>query len=229
MRASLRGDRHVGEQPAHQARAHRRSAHRAHHRLGAVDDVVDEVARLLPDPRAGFEVGHDLLDHREVAAGREGAAGAGDDDRVDLGIGIDVAPDLAQFAVHDRIDRVGPLLAAPHGDAQHARMRPVELQAGVVRIAVWHRWLLKLRQPKYPPRPPWMKPAFTAMAGLVPAICSGSVPRPVAETSPAMTGNVTPQANRVWSEERGDAGQSPTSVYTPRACCGRRTVKSTTG
>ena len=35
--------------------------------------------------------------------------------------------------------------------------------------------------------PPWMKPAFTVMAGLVPAIRSGRVPRPLAGTGPAMT------------------------------------------
>jgi hypothetical protein len=35
--------------------------------------------------------------------------------------------------------------------------------------------------------PPWIKPAFIVMAGLVPAIASGRLPRPMAGTSPAMT------------------------------------------
>jgi hypothetical protein len=42
-----------------------------------------------------------------------------------------------------------------------------------------------------------MKPAVTVMAGLVPAIRSGRMPRPMAGTSPAMTMKVTPKANRV--------------------------------
>jgi hypothetical protein len=41
-----------------------------------------------------------------------------------------------------------------------------------------------------------MKPAFTAMTGLVPAIRSGRVPRPMAGTSPAMTMKVTSKASR---------------------------------
>jgi hypothetical protein len=45
--------------------------------------------------------------------------------------------------------------------------------------------------------PPWMNPALTVpdlavMAGLVPAIRSGRVPRLMAGTSPAMTVKVTP-------------------------------------
>ena len=139
IRASLAGDRHVGEQPAHQAGADGGAAHRAHHRLAAVDDVVDEVARFLPNPGAGFEVGHHLLDHREVAAGGERTAGTGDDHRIDVGVGIDVAPDLAQFAMHDGIDRIEPFRAVAHGDAQHAWMRPIEEQAGVVGVAVGHQ------------------------------------------------------------------------------------------
>src|SRR5437762_682919 len=100
----LGGDRNVGEQPAHQPGTHRRTAHSAHHWLGAVDDVVDEVARLLPDTRAGLEVCNHLLDHREVAASGERASGPGDDDGIHLRVGIYVAPDVAEFAMHDRVD-----------------------------------------------------------------------------------------------------------------------------
>jgi hypothetical protein len=42
--------------------------------------------------------------------------------------------------------------------------------------------------PYRPADPTWMKPAaVTVMAGLVPAIRSGRVPRPMAGTGPAMT------------------------------------------
>jgi hypothetical protein len=39
--------------------------------------------------------------------------------------------------------------------------------------------------------PPWMKPAVTVTAGLVPAICGGRVPRLMAGASPARTVKVT--------------------------------------
>ena len=56
-----------------------------------------------------------------------------------------------------------------------------------------------------------MKPAVTVMAGLVPAIRSGSVPRLMAGTGPAMTMKVTPKANRVsllGPQRRGNPGRS---------------------
>jgi hypothetical protein len=45
--------------------------------------------------------------------------------------------------------------------------------------------------------PPWMKPTFTVMAGLVPAIGRGTLPLRMAGTSPAMTVKVVRIANRV--------------------------------
>jgi hypothetical protein len=45
-----------------------------------------------------------------------------------------------------------------------------------------------------------MKTALTVMAGLVPAIRSGRVPRLMAGTSPAIAVNVTRKANRISYE-----------------------------
>jgi hypothetical protein len=46
-------------------------------------------------------------------------------------------------------------------------------------------------------RPTLDETCLTVMAGLVPAIRSGRVPRLMAGTGPAMTVKVTPKANRV--------------------------------
>ncbi len=65
---------------------------------------------------------------------------------------------------------------------------------------------LSLRVPHRPlADPPWMKPTFTVMAGLVPAIGRGPLPLRMAGTSPAMTVKVVRIANRVSCKERGDA------------------------
>jgi hypothetical protein len=92
-------NRNVGEQTANEAGTDCDAAHGTHHRLTAIDHVVDDVARLLPLPRAGAEVVDILLDDREVAAGREHLAGAGQDHGIDAGIPIDIAPDVAQFGM----------------------------------------------------------------------------------------------------------------------------------
>ncbi len=96
--------------------------------------VVDHVARLLPAARAHVEIVHDLLDHGEIAAGREHLAGAGENDRIDVGVGIDVAPDLGQLAVHGRVGCIHPPVL--HGDAQHPGVRPVEFEAGVAGVTL---------------------------------------------------------------------------------------------
>src|SRR5262245_19847357 len=103
----LRGDRHVGQDARDQARAYGGAAHGADDRLGAVDDVVDDVARLLPGPQKRVVVLHVLFDDVEVAAGREHlAAGALDDHAVDRVVAVDVAPHIDQLAMHDRVGRV---------------------------------------------------------------------------------------------------------------------------
>ena len=85
--------------------------------------------------------------------------------------------------------------------------------------------------------PPWMKPALTVpaltvpaltvMAGLVPAIRSGRVPRPMAGTSPAMTMKVTPQRPGflVRSERRGNlhrSAQRDGDCFAPLAMTGKQ-------
>ena len=139
----LRGDRDVGQDAGDQARADGGAAHGADDRLGAVDDVVDDVARLLPGAQQRVVVLHVLFDEIEVAAGREHlAAGALDDHAVDRVVAVDVAPHVDQLGMHDRVG--GVVLVGPvHGHPQHLGMRAIEQQALVAFLPVGHRGLLR--------------------------------------------------------------------------------------
>src|SRR6516164_7975936 len=127
--AVLRGDGYVGQQTADQAGADRDPAHRADHRLAAVDDVVDDVARFLPLPGARLEILDVLPNDRKIAAGREDPAGAGNDRGIDAGIAVDVAPDLAELAMQCLVGCVHA--AVLHRDAENVRMRAVEFEPRV--------------------------------------------------------------------------------------------------
>src|ERR1019366_5945080 len=119
------GDRDIREQ----ARADRNTVHGRVHRLAAVDDVVDEVARLAEHPGADREVRDHLLDEIEIAARREGAAGTTDDHRARLRVAVDGAPDLRQVAVHGGAGRVEASLRL-HGDDQDPVLGSIEDEAG---------------------------------------------------------------------------------------------------
>src|ERR1700751_1108303 len=94
---------YVGEQTADKAGSDCDAAHRADHRLAAVDHIVNDVARLLPLPGARCEIVDVLRDEREIAAGREYLAGRGQDHGIDAGIPIDITPDVAELGVQSRI------------------------------------------------------------------------------------------------------------------------------
>jgi hypothetical protein len=93
-----------GARPAQQdsgeAGADRGAVHRRDDRLGAVDDVVDEVAGLLEHPDADREVVGHVGDEVEVAAGGERLALAAHDDDPGVGVGVDHRPDVREVAVH---------------------------------------------------------------------------------------------------------------------------------
>src|SRR5262249_41911937 len=67
--AARHGD--VGEHGRGEAGAGARALDRRHHGLRAIDEVVEEVVRFLPDARACCPIARHLLDHVEIAAGRE--------------------------------------------------------------------------------------------------------------------------------------------------------------
>src|SRR6202023_4223928 len=100
--------------------ADRDPAHGADHRLAAVDDVVDDVARLLPLPSARLEILDVLPDDREIAAGRKDPAGAGDDRGIDARIPVHVMPDLGELAMQSLVSSVHPPVL--HRDAEHLLM-----------------------------------------------------------------------------------------------------------
>jgi hypothetical protein len=83
----------------HQPRAHRRAVHGADDGLVAVDDVVDQVARLLPDARAHREVAGHVLHQRQVAAAGKAHAFAAQHHGAHAVVLVDVAPDFGQLPV----------------------------------------------------------------------------------------------------------------------------------
>jgi hypothetical protein len=132
------GDGDVGEKSQRQASAHRRAVDRRDHRLAAVDQVVDHVARFLPNAAAGGEIRNHLVQQVEIAAGREGLARAGEQDGAHLRVGIDNAPDLGQLAVHVAVDRI-ELVRPVHHDAEHPLVRPIDQQPRKACIIFIHR------------------------------------------------------------------------------------------
>ncbi|MNN45260.1 hypothetical protein D3C81_1595860 [compost metagenome] len=106
---------------------------RRNDRLGAVDDVVDQVFRLAPDAGAGLEGVDHLFDHLEVAAGGEGLAGTAQHHGADRGVGVNIAPNAGDLVVAACIQRI-QALGTVQRDAQDALARAVKRQAGIVLI-----------------------------------------------------------------------------------------------
>lgn len=100
----LSRDRNVREYADNETRADRNPVDRRNDRLVAVDDVVDKVLGLLPSRHSGDGIVEDALDQLEVASCRKGLAGPGNDNGVDIGIVIDVAPDVGQLPMRLGVD-----------------------------------------------------------------------------------------------------------------------------
>src|SRR5690606_26685518 len=100
------GDGDVRQQAGHQARADSRAFHGGNHGLGAVHEVVDEIAGLLPHAGERVEVFGHFLDEVEIATGRECTVRTANDHGADVRIRIDVTPHVHQLAVHDVVGRV---------------------------------------------------------------------------------------------------------------------------
>jgi len=121
------GNGDVSKDRHHQPGTHRDAVDRRHHRLAAIDHVVDHVARFLPNAHAGVEIRHHLADELEVAAGRERLAGAGEQDRIHTRIGVDHPPDFGEVAVHLAVGGI-ELVWPVHHHAQDPGMRPIDLE-----------------------------------------------------------------------------------------------------
>ncbi len=96
----VRGDRHIGQQGDGQACAHRAAADGRHHGFGTIDQVVDQVARLLPDADQSRLVVDHAIDHVEIAAGGEVRPVAPHDDHAHGIVDVDGAPHQRQIAMH---------------------------------------------------------------------------------------------------------------------------------
>jgi len=130
----LRRDGNVRQEADHQPRADGRAMHCGNDDLGAIDHVVDDIARLAPDPRAHVGLVGDVLHEREVAAGREPASGTADDGHPDIGVAIDVAPDVGQLAVHAMAGGRQLAILRAHDDLDDARLQGADMQILVVRV-----------------------------------------------------------------------------------------------
>src|SRR5882762_3395166 len=80
---------------------------RGDHRLGAVDDIVDDVTGFLPAAGHLFPILAHGCDHAYIPTGGESIAWSANDRHPDCGIGIDVPPYLSHFAMNHRIQCVG--------------------------------------------------------------------------------------------------------------------------
>ena len=128
---ALRRDPDVARRGDHRAGAGHRAVERRHHRPAAVADGEDEVAGEageLEQPRgiAREQRADDVLD---VAAGAEGAAGAGDDDGADAGLGVERAEGVAELGVDLEGERVEPL-GAVEGDGRDGGRRVDGVEEG---------------------------------------------------------------------------------------------------
>ena len=116
------GDGDVGQQRHGQAGAHRHAVDGRNDRLVQVNHMMDDVAGFLHGGSDDFGVADGLLDHLEIAAGRKGITGAGDDRHPHLRVLPQVGPDAAEFVVQGEPGGVEHLRAV-HRQQSHAIIR----------------------------------------------------------------------------------------------------------
>ena len=138
------GNRDVGQQTGHQACAYRWPVDGAHNGFVAVDQVVDQVACLFPDPAAQLEIIGHVLHQRQVTAAREAQALAAQHGTAHTVIGADIAPDFAQFKM-PLVASGGQLAVAAgavraHLDVQHRLIGAAAADVQGLVTAVVHGW-----------------------------------------------------------------------------------------
>ena len=102
-----RRDHDVAQQRDGGAQPHRIAAHRADHRLLAVEEVVDDLTRLAHG--RARTAGTRLVVAAEVAARAERSALTGHHQHLHLGVGVGIDPQPRELVVHPPVDRVEPL------------------------------------------------------------------------------------------------------------------------
>ncbi len=129
-------DAHVGEQSQRHAQADGVTVDGSDNRLWAQQHVLEQTQCILRHAQGVFQAifglsafGH-LLD---VAAGRKGAAGAGQDDGLDRFVTGQIDPDMFQFPVVVRTDGI-ELVGIVHGDYAHAVIAGFDLDEGILAV-----------------------------------------------------------------------------------------------
>src|SRR5882724_6946055 len=92
-------NRDVREHGDRETRAGSAALDRGNHRLGAVDDIVDDVTGFLPAASHLFPILTHSCDHAYIAARGESIAWSANDRHPDCGIGINVSPYFSHFAM----------------------------------------------------------------------------------------------------------------------------------
>ena len=135
------GDRHVGEETDDETGADGNAVHRGDDGPPAVDDVVDQISSLTEHSGPCVEVPDDLLDQAEVTTRGEGAAGAANDHRSRLRVGVHGAPHVGEVAMHRGVGGVETAFRL-HRDDEDPVLGAVELEAREGRGEVRHASLV---------------------------------------------------------------------------------------
>ena len=97
----------------------------------AVEDVVDEGAGFFVDSQDFVVVAVGIFHHLQVAPGRKGATGAGDDGDRDGGVAVDGVPDFDEFSVEAGVGSVKDI-GAVEGHPEDAVVASFKLYVLVV-------------------------------------------------------------------------------------------------
>jgi hypothetical protein len=130
-------DRHVSQNANYKTGSDRNTVDRRNDRLVAVDDVVDEILGLFPGRHACHGIIKNALDQLEIAAGGKCLPCARYDDRVDVGIIVDIAPDIGELGMRFGIDRIIGFRPV-EGQPQYALRGIVGLEPGVGGVMIGH-------------------------------------------------------------------------------------------
>ena len=155
------GDSDVREECDGEAGADRHTTDGRDDGFGAVDEVIDKIARLLPNAHQGRIIRNHLFDERKIAAGGEMLTGATHEHSAHVRVRIDAAPHLRKVTMHGGVGRVQVYLIRDD-DLEHLRQRRHKLQGRVCRtvagevdgIGVGHA-LFRLPHPEWRVRSPW--------------------------------------------------------------------------
>ncbi|MBA7654540.1 hypothetical protein ES703_62420 [subsurface metagenome] len=134
---SLACDRHVSQNSDNEPRTRGWAIDRRDDRLVAIDDVVNEILGFLPGSHHLVEVARYSFDQAEISPRRKRLASPRHDNRVDVGVAVDINPHVGHLRVRFRIHGVEGF-GTIERDPKNTVRRIVEFQFVVFGIAVRH-------------------------------------------------------------------------------------------